>query len=657
MSSIIKAYFVALALPFLFLTACSDSGNGGGGGGTGGAGGVGGTAGSGGTGGDIPTSTLLLETVDLPSEAQPAHTPGTPGVTVTNPKLITQFGSDDFDLNNARYTRYSLSDQTESQPDAILVLVPGFEGGASTFAVLADNLMRRAKGEASMVVEVWAVDRRSNQLEDTAGLDLAEQEKDPSIGLDFLFGDELELDMNETLASELNRRAVFYNTGDDLAFMAQWTALTHSQDIDAVVEAARSAARNANVFLGGHSAGTGFTARYAATDFNLDGGDPEPGYEKLRGLVMLEGGGGSLPNGPPSEDLLDRIEARFDGGLYEAVSSQEPRCIDGLTACTAETKEVDCAAFEPNFSCAPVSAYSVVAGLLSPQLLAVSEVAALEGDLNGDTGISILQADQNGIEGNNAVNKVPELAALTALLGTEPATSVALIGLFLDDDGTAAAFASFVATSLGTIGPTVDGVRTWLNYGDEMPASELTDHGPMPTELEGAGRWGTEVESTDLEGHMMPTFYEGQTNFSDWYYPSSGLSVVSGLGLDTTPLSAPPPEGRGRTDIDNVTQARNVNIPVIAFGASNGGVPVPGGMLRYADSLAVCNAPSCDGATPRVVDREQPSTAFPSFGDAAGGFEVFISEGYSHVDVVSAEDDETNNVIAPLLHFIERNVQ
>jgi pimeloyl-ACP methyl ester carboxylesterase len=578
-------------------------------------------------------------------------------VTVTNPNLIQQFGSAEIDLNNARYTRYYLSDQADRQPDAIVVLVPGFEGGASTFAVLAENLARRAKREASLVIEVWAVDRRSNQLEDTAGLDLGEQEQDPSIGLDFLFGEQLGLDMNATLASTLNRRAVFYDTGEDLAFMAQWTTLVHSQDIDAVVEEARSTARNANVFLGGHSAGTGFTARYAATNFNLGAGDPQPGYAKLRGLVMLEGGGGSLLAEAPSEDELDRIEARFDGGLYGAVRSQEPRCVDGETACTVATELADCAAFE-NTSCTePVTAYSVVAGLLSPQLLAVSEVAALQGDLDGDVGISILQADQKGIEGNNAVSKVPELSALTLLLGTEPATSVALIGLFLDDDGAAAAAASFVATSLGTIGPTVDGVRTWLNYGDPMPASVLTDNGPAPTMLEGAGRWGVEVESTDLEGHMLPSFYRGQTNFSDWYYPSSGLGVVSGLGLDTSALSAPPPAGRGRSDIDNLTEARNVNIPVIAFGGSNGLVTVPGRMVAYADSLAACTAPSCDGTTPRVVDREQPSSAFPSFGNAAGGFEMFMSEGYSHVDVVAAEDDETNNVVAPLLQFIERNLQ
>lgn len=74
------------------------------------------------------------------------------------------------------------------------------------------------------------------------------------------------------------------------------------------------------------------------------------------------------------------------------------------------------------------------------------------------------------------------------------------------------------------------------------------------------------------------------------------------------------------------------------------------------NELGTCTAPSCDGSTPRVVEREQPSIAFPTFGDAAGGFEVFISEGYSHVDIVSAEDDETNNVVAPLLAFIGRNL-
>jgi hypothetical protein len=61
--------------------------------------------------------------------------------------------------------------------------------------------------------------------------------------------------------------------------------------------------------------------------------------------------------------------------------------------------------------------------------------------------------------------------------------------------------------------------------------------------------------------------------------------------------------------------------------------------------------------TPRVLDRINPSEAFPTFGDISGGFEVYISEGYSHVDIVTADDDDTNNVIGPLVEFINRNLQ
>jgi pimeloyl-ACP methyl ester carboxylesterase len=596
-------------------------------------------------------------TVTLPSKATPAFTPGTAGVVVDNAKLLRQFGTAGINLNRAIYTRYFLSDAADAQPDAIIVLVPGFEGGAATFYLLAENLLRRAATQANLVLEVWAVDRRSAHLEDTVGLDIAEELGDPLVGLDFLFGDALGLSLSPALASGPNRRAQFYNTSSDTAFMAQWTTLVHSQDIDAVVEAARDAARDGNVFLGGHSAGTGYTARYAATDFNLQGGAPDPGYQKLRGLVLLEGGGASLSSTPPDEATLDLIEARFDGGLYGAVRDQAPRCIDGNTACTAATAATDCAAFGNKSCVEPVGAYSVIPGLLSPQLLAVSEVNSLDAIAHDDTVISILQQDQNGVPGNNAVAKVPELNVLTALVGTTPASSATLLGKFLDDDGAAAAVASFVATSVGYDGPVVGGVATWLSKGEDIPPVAFTDNGPAPQSISAIGKWGVEVEPSDLEGRMLPIFYRGQTNFSEWYYSSSGLGVTNGLGLDTTALSAPPPAGRGRSDIDNRTQAAAINIPVIAFGGSNGLAPAPAAWLGFADAIGACTAPSCDGVTPRVVDRANPNEAFPTFGEIAGGFEVHISEGYSHVDIVTADDDATNNVIGPLLQFIERNVQ
>jgi len=57
-----------------------------------------------------------------------------------------------------------------------------------------------------------------------------------------------------------------------------------------------------------------------------------------------------------------------------------------------------------------------------------------------------------------------------------------------------------------------------------------------------------------------------------------------------------------------------------------------------------------------VVDPTMPTTAFPTFGGVAGGFEVVIAQGFAHVDVVAAEDDAENPVIRAVSDFIDRNV-
>jgi hypothetical protein len=133
---------------------------------------------------------------------------------------------------------------------------------------------------------------------------------------------------------------------------------------------------------------------------------------------------------------------------------------------------------------------------------------------------------------------------------------------------------------------------------------------------------------------------------------AANAQCTQSIPLDSAVLSVV----RGRRDIENLTQAAAVNVPVIAFGGSNGLTPVPASYLAFAQSIGTCTAPSCDG-TLRVVDASNPNPAFPTFGDVNGGYEVHISEGYAHVDIVTAEDDADNDVIAPLIAFIARNVQ
>jgi len=163
-------------------------------------------------------------------------------------------------------------------------------------------------------------------------------------------------------------------------------------------------------------------------------------------------------------------------------------------------------------------------------------------------------------------------------------------------------------------------------------------------------------EDTDLK-RLLPTFYRAGTNFVDAYFPSSGPSVTSGISLDSTTLSADPPLGRGRRDIANLTEAAAIDVPVIAFGGTNGLLTTPGELIPFASTIGSCSAPSCDGATPRVVDAALPNEALPTFGGVDGGFEVHMSIGFSHVDVLTATDGPENQVVGPLVDFLERNLE
>jgi hypothetical protein len=232
-----------------------------------------------------------------------------------------------------------------------------------------------------------------------------------------------------------------------------------------------------------------------------------------------------------------------------------------------------------------------------------------------------------------------------------------------------------VATSVGLAGPIVGGLTTWQDITETVPPTAFTDNGPPPTSLP-SSRWGQEKEVARLD-RMLTTFFAGGSNFTDWYYPSSGLSTTSvsgvctanvctvgnvgascstnngcsqSINLDSTPLSVV----RGRRDIENLTQAANIDIPVIGFGGSNGLAEVPADFLGFAQSIGTCTSASCNG-TVRVVDPLVPNPAFPTYGNVDGGFEVHISEGFAHVDVLTAEDNPDNNVLRPLVDFLERN--
>ena len=594
----------------------------------------------------------------------------TPGVTTPYPKVDTVRGAG-ASLNNVTWTRWHLNDFS-FPPDAVLIAVPGFGGGAGNFEVLAENLLTRMLEDHGLVVELWGYDRRTEQLEDRAGALIAGALADPLVALDWFYGTELGLTLQPALVAGPNRRAEFFNTTTDAPFIANWTSLVFSRDIDAVVAEANTAS-GGNVFLAGHSAGTGFAARYAATDFNLTGiGSADPGYARLRGLVLLEGGGGSTATTPLTSDALDRIVAKADGGLFGAVRDGANRCVDGTTLCTIANEATNCVGQIPPVCTPTVAAHGVILGI-SPKILAAAEPGGVQGITDADSAQIILQVDQ-GAPGNNAIAMVPELGLLVALVPA-PATVDGLFGAFLDDDGLPALASAALATSVGGPGPVVGGLKTWNDITETLTFPGLTpNNGPAPTTLPG-GDWGQEVEALRID-RLRSSFSGVGTTSSPGLCSGTTLgstclagnvaAACSGttqaqadakcqmsISLDSTALSI----GRGRRDIENLTQAANVNIPVLGIGGSNGLAPVPARFTAVAQSFGPCTAASCNGVTGRVVDAALPNPAFPTFGGVAGGFEVVIAEGYAHVDVVGAEDDASNPVVKAIGDFVARNVQ
>jgi pimeloyl-ACP methyl ester carboxylesterase len=146
----------------------------------------------------------------------------------------------------------------------VLVLMPGTQGGAGDFTLDARLLVKRVPG-----LQVWAIDRRTQALEDTATFAAAER------------GD---IPLQQAFNYYLNGGGFTFRGQNDDPYARQWGMAVALNDARAVVQLARNGGRR-QVVLGGHSLGASLTAAYAAWDFN-----GRPGYKDLAGLVLIDGG-------------------------------------------------------------------------------------------------------------------------------------------------------------------------------------------------------------------------------------------------------------------------------------------------------------------------------------------------------------------------------
>jgi hypothetical protein len=176
--------------------------------------------------------------------------------------------------------RHARGPRVASRADAVATLMPGYLGGAAYFDQLARNTIRTAAARGRFV-EVWALDRRSNCLEDDHGVVAAARAKDPGLAYDYYFHGR----------SVDGRTFPGFREGDDVEFLREvgieqtvrdwYTVLTRG------IPSRRVRARK--VICGGHSLGGRITGAFSSWDFD---GDPatrrDAGFRQCAGYAGLD---------------------------------------------------------------------------------------------------------------------------------------------------------------------------------------------------------------------------------------------------------------------------------------------------------------------------------------------------------------------------------
>ena len=577
--------------------------------------------------------------VDTPGYVEP-FTPGS-GAPEEIPQsaALTALLGPGADLNRVTTVR-TRKMKPGGPPRAILILIPGFLGGATTFDPLARDLVDAMGG----TLEVWSVDRRPNQLEDRVGSihatdgaiagSCGQPAGDCSAifqGAQFYFPDldadpvgdfpgpgDLDINLNGAfdpqtpLVDDLGATRVAIRLAqDDVRFLAHWGIDTYMRDWATLVAEARAIVGDGGlVLMGGHSQGTGWSTIFAAYDLDPDPANVVAGHSLIDGLVLLEGGG--VGPGSATKPTLAEYEATV-------AALEQPGGPD---------------VYLSTFSFIPLT-----------DLALSSEVAAVAG---------FFQPDEASL-----IQRTPTFGSglVSVLLGA-PATNEAVVGFFLDDDfspisafsaslgfsvngpntlSTLPGFAPFYLAGNGDGGD----LRRWLAFDDptlpvcgpgDNPAvgpggrgCAIVDNGPPSGPGESPRMNGVEREVTSIADFLKTQF--GKANGFEWYFVDGRVSQDFAYGNDSTALVAealaadPTHEGPLR-----ITQNAFVDVPVLGIGGSNGLTPEGKSFDRYLDSIA----------TPEA-DKE-----------------VVIIEGYAHLDVINARD---NDAVAPIVDLVSRLIQ
>ncbi|MFO0683630.1 MAG: hypothetical protein U0234_16345 [Sandaracinus sp.] len=217
---------------------------------------------------------------DWPAMTVPSSTTPVPGVSrdviqidVDAPPANPTTGmTTPTELNRLQVVRFHAA--SGDAPSAVVVAMPGFLGGAASFEGLARELVSSSIASGAPV-EVWAIDRRSNLLEDLRGSDAAEALGNPDVARGYYFG-------HETVGGEA---FAGFRTQASVGFMSEWGLAMLVSDVHALIGHIAATDRIGHVFLMGHSLGGTFAETYAAWRFD----DGTTGARELAGVILVDG--------------------------------------------------------------------------------------------------------------------------------------------------------------------------------------------------------------------------------------------------------------------------------------------------------------------------------------------------------------------------------
>ena len=169
--------------------------------------------------------------------------------------------------------------------DAMLLMVPGILEGANGFEYIGRQLVYIAQTQYDMNIEVWAMDRRNNRLEDLTGSEAAEVSGDAQTAKDLLLG------------YYYGGEAINGNTFDgwlgegDLRYLSEFGLKMDTEDMFSIIMTMVPDAevRKEKVFVGGHSLGGIHTSIFAGWDLDGDAATlDDAGFNNCAGLFAFD---------------------------------------------------------------------------------------------------------------------------------------------------------------------------------------------------------------------------------------------------------------------------------------------------------------------------------------------------------------------------------